>query len=200
MPSLKSFISAALLCLVVTSCVASAKADATYTYRGNLFFGRPDQGECFLIPPSACTHAWIDGSFTLASPLADNLTNVFVKPASFSFESAGLTDDNTNTPPANNPTFEVSTNALGDVDFWNITIRGSEVDFFSFSSPIPIGGGFSGDAISPPVPLSGFLDNSGEPGTWTVSTTGTSVPEPASGTLLIAGLVGLAGVALKKSL
>jgi hypothetical protein len=129
MPSLKSFISAALLCLVVTSCVASAKADATYTYRGNLFFGRPDQGECFLIPPSACTHASIDGSFTLASQLADNLTNVFVKPASFSFESAGLSDDNTNTPPASNPTFEVSTNALGDVDFWNIAFGDASYSF-----------------------------------------------------------------------
>jgi hypothetical protein len=35
-------------------------------------------------------------------------------------------------------------------------------------------------------------------GFWTASTS--TVPEPASGTLLIAGLVGLAGLALKKSL
>jgi hypothetical protein len=95
--------------------------------------------------------------------------------------------------------FEVSTNVSGDVDLWNIDIRGSELQFSSFSSPTLIGGGLSGDAISPPVP-SGFLDNSGEPGTWTVSTTGTSAPEPASGTLLIAGIVGLAGLAVKKSI
>jgi hypothetical protein len=42
-------------------------------------------------------------------------------------------------------------------------------------------------AISP-VPLSGFLDNEAEPGTW-VSTTGTGVPEPTSGTLLLAAYV-----------
>jgi hypothetical protein len=44
----------------------------------------------------------------------------------------------------------------------------------------------------------GEIENLDLPGTWAVSS-GTSVPEPASGTLLIAGLVGLAGLALKKT-
>jgi PEP-CTERM motif len=44
----------------------------------------------------------------------------------------------------------------------------------------------------------GEIENLNMPGTWAVSS-GTSVPEPASGTLLIAGLVGLAGLALKKT-
>jgi hypothetical protein len=67
-------------------------------------------------------------------------------------------------------------------------------------------GGPGGDQIvfgspNPPNGLKffGAADSFGAGGSWTASTS-TDIPEPASGTLLIAGLVGLAGLALKKSL
>ena len=44
-----------------------------------------------------------------------------------------------------------------------------------------------------------FGADAGGIGFWT-SSTSTGVPEPTSGTLLIAGLVGLVGLALKKAL
>jgi hypothetical protein len=101
-----------------------------------------------------------------------------------------------------NGPFGVSTNAAGVIDGWGINM----VDMLADSEMAEILSGPDRDyanlgAPNPPNGLKLFFgaDTPSGPGVWTVSTS-TGVLEPASGTLLIAGLVGLAGLALKKSL
>jgi hypothetical protein len=108
MPSQKSIVSAFCFCLLLTFCAASAKADTIYKYTGNPFVII----QCIPLLTD-CVGSSIDGSFTLASPLGDNLNNAFVNAKSYSFEGDGLIDSNLNVAPGNPPTFEVSTNALG---------------------------------------------------------------------------------------
>jgi hypothetical protein len=97
----------------------------------------------------------------------------------------------------------------GQIDGWSVLLASAQrgglfgdqdVEFESFSNPsgilcqcFPFG---SEDGIFESI--GGLTYNLDAPGTWTVS--GTGVPEPASRTLLIAGLVSLAGLALKKAL
>jgi hypothetical protein len=207
MPSLKSITSAFCFSLLLTLCAVSAKADTTYTYTGNpsnVTNCRPIFTGCFF--------AIIDGSFTVASPLGDNLHDVVVHPKSYSFGAAGFTDSDQNASIHTAPTFLFSTDASGQIDGWNVVVVGGEAlvggDIFAtietFSnlfgtldpSEKPF---FAEDKLTINISAD-FEEALNEPGMWTVSTTGTNVPEPASGTLLIAGLVSLAALALKKSL
>jgi hypothetical protein len=201
MPSPKSAISAFCFCLLMAFCAVSAKADTTYTYTGN-----PFQIIQCIAPLTDCVGSSIDGSFTLASRLGDNLNNAFVNPKSFSFEGDGLINSNLNVASGTLPKFQFSTNAVGQIEGWSVLLYGvqhgpfgeQDVEFESFNNPsgilcrcFPLG---SDDGIFESI--GGLSLNFGPPGTWAVS----GAPEPASGTLLIAGLVGLAGLALKKSL
>jgi hypothetical protein len=103
-----------------------------------------------------------------------------------------------------NGPFPISTNAAGAIDGWDIELLET---LFDGEIAVEISTSNAGDSLitfAQVVPNLfkelGQSDTSGVLGSWTVSTTGTNVPEPASGTLLIAGLVGLAGLALKKAL
>jgi hypothetical protein len=167
-------------------CAVSAKADTTYTYTGAPYV----EGGAFVCPPE-CNFT---GSFTLATPLPPN-ANVAI--STFAFNSGPLIFTS-----ITNGSFEVSTNSTGVIDSWGINLidvldaGGDIAEIFSgpgddqrlFGSPNPPNG----------LKFFGAADSFAS-GVWTISMTGTNVPEPASGTLLIAGLVGLA-LALKKSL
>jgi hypothetical protein len=131
------------------------------------------------------------------TPLPPN-ANVTIN--TFAFNSGPLTF----TSLSNGP-FAVSPAATGAINGWGIDM----VDMLSNGEIAEIFSGPGGDqrAFGAPdgLPDNGFkffgeADTLGASGIWTVSTTGTNVPEPASGTLLISGLVGLAGLALKKTL
>jgi hypothetical protein len=181
MPSLKSTISAFCFCLLLTFCAVSAKADTTYTYTGGQFF---EFGEA-VCPPD-CN---ITGSFTLVTPLPANAAMNLPADTPFSFSVGPFTATNLLNGP-----IPIGTNAAGAIDFWDIFVGDS--GGFALSATSSFGDEFEFDSTDGHDSLGAV----GPAGTWTVSTTGTSVPEPASGTLLIAGLVGLAGLALKKSL
>ena len=222
MPSLKSTIPAALFCFAMVFCAASTNADNTYTYTGHLF----SPAFSFCLPPLVgCFDSstnFVHGSFTVASPLGDNLNeNVVVNPKSYSFEAAGFTDTNLNVAlqPFNQPPlFRFITTSSGLIEGWGVDVTGEFCCFLGDKFDIEIGSAFPDDfrlifngldsviasngsgSIHGTGPFEDSALNFNQPGTWTVSTTGTNVPEPASGTLLIAGLVALAGLALKKSL
>lgn len=131
----------ALFCTLLAICIVpSANADTTYTYTGNPF----TIVQCALALTD-CVGNSIDGSFTLASPLGDNLDNVFVSPKSYSFEGDGVINNNFNVASGTSPTFEFSTNASGQIDGWAILVAGgphsaapfgeADVGIESFSNP-----------------------------------------------------------------
>ena len=166
----------------------AAQADTTYTYTGpqfNFFFGA-------VCPPN-CN---ISGSFTVATPLAANLNN-FTLPndTPFSFSSGPDVADLANAGPGG---ITVSTNALGAIDLWSIDLfnfidgfylfsdeGGADYDQFAKFEPNPPNGvkvdGGADDTLTFPFPV----------GVWTESTSPNSTPEPATVSLLIAGVVGL---------
>ncbi len=188
-PSLKNVVSAFCFCLLMMFCAGSAKADTTYTYTGAQFF----EFGAAVCPPT-CN---ITGSFTLATPLPTNAVGVAIN--TFAFSAGPYTF----TSLTNGP-FGVSTNAAGVIDSWSIDmvdeLGGGVAEISSgaptFDDELEFG---ADDGLGDGGLKFFFGADAGAIGFWTASTS-TGVPEPASGTLLIAGLVGLAGLALKKSL
>jgi hypothetical protein len=148
---------AALFCLSGFA----AKAAVTYDYTG-LDFTR--------VIGAYTTSDSVTGSFTLASPLGDNLSLSVITPVSFSFSDGVNTITSAN---ASISLFEVNTDASGNMIYWNITLSLNGADISTADG--------LGD-------LAGFGGSSGgNHASGTMTLAATPVPEPGSWPLLLTG-------------
>jgi hypothetical protein len=187
----------------------SLRADTTYTYTGNPFTDFTGTYSCFMGNGQSFGPCKIFGSFTVSQPLAANLFDFHITPTNwlFSDESIGWDPNGAafGFEPLTNSAFVVSTDSSGNITNWAITATFTNSNpgrslanpqglpenfiFFTnngedFSLEEAVGGGVIGEA-----------DNSAQPGTWLVSSSGgtggsgggTSLPEPSSLSLLVGG-------------
>jgi PEP-CTERM motif len=192
-----------LLCLLLPG---PLRADTIYSYTGNSY----SSSGC---SPSPCiSPSNLSGSFTVGVALAANLSNFFFTPSAFSFTD-GSFPALTGASTLAVSTFQVGTDQNANIVSWGIhlatsnsVLSGCGVNgalIGSFNNPIPPNGdGASGDFScflanqNTPSQAFSFGSNSGNPGTWTVSTTTT--PEPSSLLLLGTGLLAVMGITWRK--
>jgi hypothetical protein len=172
-------------CAALLSFSATVNAAVTtYTYTGSSFTSATSP---------YTTNDSVTGSITLANALASNLTNfTTVVPTSFSF-SAGVSTL-TNATPNVGSLFAFKTDAFGDISQWQIAIFTGSVFQFSIGTT---------NAPSLFTPTDQIIVNGGNtafgqiqnsPGTWAV----TSVPEPESYAMFLAGLGLMGGIARRR--
>jgi len=158
--------------LLVLMCPVLAHADAIYNYTGQNFT---------TVSGSYATSMSVTGSFTLASPLAPNLSFDIITPVAFSFSDGVQTFTNSNTLA---PVFEVSTDASGHIDLWEVLLFNSPTaSLQTLNTP----DGQIGD-----TGIHGLgAGDSFVAGKW--SGPAAAVPEPSSLQLLATGVLGLLG-------
>jgi hypothetical protein len=157
-----------------------------YSYQGNDFSS---------VWGAYSTNESISGTFTVYGPTgnipADNNGLPTMSPIWYSF-----TDDNETLNPTNSyiQTFDVGTDANGDISYWFIDIveNNTTNDFITTQFPdnLSTSVDFGGVNTSPSP---GYGINSEEPGVWTM--TGVQSPEPTPALLTSAALLALAFVA-----
>jgi hypothetical protein len=179
----------ALCSLFAIAAAPPARADTTYTYTGNPFTDFSGTDACTAGVGECC----ISVSFTVGSPLPDNLAYPFflTTPLSFSITDGVNTLTELNALPfLGNPLIYVGTGPGGQIGNWYVqedgTIGQDQFILGTFGPECSIGCD-STDNLSPTS--YGFAASSDEPGSWTITTT----PEPSSLMLLGIGLLGMAG-------
>lgn len=165
---------------------ASARADTVYTYTGNPFTVFSGLDVC----PPVCS---ISGSFTLVSPLAANLPFAAITPTAFSFTDASIT------LTGGGSRFEVATDSVGDISFWEIALGGqvgdvcTSLDSVRDPTGAPQDNSLSASCSS--GALTGIALVNANPGRWSSS----SVPETGTFILVGIGLLGIAGTVLRRN-
>jgi hypothetical protein len=163
-----------------------ANAEAIYTYTGNLF--------TFTTTPSSFTTAdSVTGTFTVATPFADNLSFVSVTPTTYSFADDVTILNQSNSAPMN---FNISTNASGAITAWSIDLQGNQTGngqdniTTDNNDPMLVEQTFDFGSVSG----TDFAFNNGPAGTL-VLTAPTATPLPSTWTMMLIPLVGAGFVA-----
>jgi sugar lactone lactonase YvrE len=126
-------------------------ASTTYNITGNPFTSFSGSVTC----PPYCN---ISGSFSLPQPLAPNLSNLTITPASFSFTvgTANLNQGNTTSASFTN----VSTDASGSITSWTISLSNASFSILTNNVPDDVADNFT---ITAPQ---GSASNTNSPATW----------------------------------
>ncbi|MGA3187807.1 MAG: PEP-CTERM sorting domain-containing protein [Bryobacteraceae bacterium] len=166
-------------------------AASVYTYTGNDF--------TTATGPLLTTGDSVTGSFTLASPLGDNLDGVNIAPTALSFSFTDGPDTITNTTPGVNtcscsPTIDIFTNGSGQIINWDISLTVGElgaenITTQDFDAGLFASGIQDSGSVNTNPEGTDTASNSNDPGTWSAGASNTSVPEPGSMILAAAGLL-----------
>jgi len=176
MKTFNLFLAVLFATLISLASPSFAVADTVYTYQGNpLNAVYTSQGNQNAPEPLA-----ISGTFTIATPLGDNLLFTNISPESYSFTDGVQTYDDAN---SFYNVFYVLTDSNGNMVGWNIYFTDFNGDHISTT----VVGSTQDDTSFTAV---AFFNNTNVPGTWTESDP-TSTPEPSTLLLLSSGLVGL---------
>jgi hypothetical protein len=166
--------------------VSHAAADTVYTYTGNDFT---------VATSPFTTSDSVTGSFTVATPLGDNLVDSPIVPSSFSF-SDGVDTITSATPDATVENFDVYTSPSGAIIYWQITLEvTSSPSYFLYTESFASIGQDEGAGSS------SYGYNQGHPGTWTSAAAVPLHPLPLPLQLIAIGLgaLGLFGLPRKNA-
>ena len=163
--------------LLAISLTPSAGAGTvTYTYTGRPYSPNAPTF-CNGTYTATCTQHAVTGFFTVANAFAPNLSNFTFTPLQFSFTDGGGVFVLTSAEQLPLSTFQVSTDASGNIISWDINLATNAGDCVSISGDECIGsyqnvGGQSGDFsvyafnLNTPSQSFGAGQNSNTPGTW----------------------------------
>jgi hypothetical protein len=160
-----------------------AKADTTYTYKGNplnWWQGTSSPG-------------YVTGSFTLPSPLGDNF-NGDVTPVAFSISNNNAVPSFT-LDSGTTLIFSAVTNGVGQITAWEMYVYQFPLEISTFNN----NSGFAQDIWESWQSYGSTAYNTNTPGTWSVSSGPgpTATPEPSSLMLFGSGLLFLGRKASK---
>lgn len=215
---------AILIVAISVIMVTPAYSEVTYTYSGNsfdTFFTGGNAGNIYsdgtftlINPYSSADH--LTFQFSLSTPLASNMPLSYIDSASLISWSASDTLHGNITTSLSDPSpsffLYAQTNSTGEISDWSFGLRfapnPTDPIFTSFQILSSLSGSMSGlhesvlaipssTAVPPPGHnyYPDYLAGTNEVGSWT--TTVTSVPEPETYAMMLAGL-GLVGIAWRR--
>jgi hypothetical protein len=176
-----------LLLFALVILTAAGRADTIYTYTGNPLNQDISQGNGY------CHGCSIGIVLDFANPLAPNLALQTVTPVSYTFSAGGTTVTNA-TPFWNLISSQISTDSLGNIVMWDLTVFRAQESLGISSRNFP-GVITDLDESGSTLKMSSFNQNN--PGSWTASSS-SPVPEPSSMLLLGVGLIGGIGAMRRK--